>query len=127
MITEIYKCDICGKQVEVVAEGDGELIRDGEPMVYQKPKSGELGEKHIPIVTKTDRGYLVKVSSVTHPMLPEHFIQWIRFEIGGVVTHVQLSPSDNPEYEFVTDIESPDYIATEYCNIHGLWDTTSTL
>ena len=34
-------------------------------------------EKHVPVIEPIEGGYRVTVGSVEHPMLPEHYIQWI--------------------------------------------------
>lgn len=34
-------------------------------------------EKHVPVIEAQGSKVTVKVGSVTHPMLPEHFIQWL--------------------------------------------------
>ncbi len=34
-------------------------------------------KKHVPVIEPIEGGYRVTVGSVEHPMLPEHYIQWI--------------------------------------------------
>lgn len=126
-ITSVYKCEKCGKVVEIVGLGDGELTCDNEPMVLQDPQDGPLGEKHIPIVERTKKGFLVKVSTVTHPMTPEHSIRWIQLEVDGILHRAQLLPTNKPEFEFEINSDSDKYIATAYCNVHGLWDNLSVV
>lgn len=90
--------------------------------LVELPEMSGLGEeKHKPIITKTDRGYLVTVSTVEHPMLPEHYIEWIELRVGRVLHRVQLSPDDKPEYAFLIGSTDEDVSAAIYCNIHGLW------
>lgn len=33
---QIYKCEICGNVVQVIEEGEGELVCCGQPMELQK-------------------------------------------------------------------------------------------
>ena len=63
----------------------------------------------------------VKVGSVAHPMLPEHYIQWIYLltEQGG--ERKILKPGDAPEAVFVMTPGDKFIAAYEYCNLHGLW------
>ena len=82
-INAIYKCKICGNIVEMVHTGAGELVCCGQPMEIQEEKNQNEGmEKHIPVVSKTGKGYLVKVGSVIHPMEENHYIEWIEIILG---------------------------------------------
>ena len=75
---EIYKCDVCGNIIEVLHEGDGELVCCEEPMKLLEEQTEEQGkEKHVPVVEKTDKGIKVKIGSVPHPMEEKHYIEWI--------------------------------------------------
>lgn len=75
---QVYKCPICGNIVEVLHSGAGELVCCGQPMVLQKENTVDASlEKHVPVITKTATGYLVKIGSEIHPMTLEHHIEWI--------------------------------------------------
>ena len=76
-------------------------------------------EKHVPVVEKTNCGYSVKVGSAEHPMLDEHYIQWIELLTPTSVLRCELKPGCKPEAVFFTDEEC--VCAREYCNLHGLW------
>ena len=76
-------------------------------------------EKHVPVISKVDGGYKVVVGSVAHPMLENHYIQWIELVAGNEsLTHF-LKPGDAPEAVFKTDAEK--VVARAYCNLHGHW------
>ena len=76
-IREIYRCQICGNVVEVVNPG-AVLSCCGEPMKLMKENTSDgAKEKHVPVIEPIEGGYRVTVGSVEHPMLPEHYIQWI--------------------------------------------------
>jgi len=116
----IYKCEICGNIVEVLHEGDGELVCCGQPMKPMEEKTEDQGkEKHVPLIEKTKSGILVKVGSVPHPMEEKHYIEWIEVLADGKAYRKFLSPGAKPEAEF--EIRSDKVAAREYCNIHGLW------
>ena len=119
---EIYKCMKCGNVVEVLVEGEGELVCCGEPMkkLDEKNKEG-AGEKHLPVVEAKDNGVLVKVGSVPHPMDPDHWIQFIEvIRKDGKVGRKDLNPGDKPEAFF--DMNPGDIKSVrELCNKHGLW------
>ena len=61
----------------------------------------------------------VKVGSAEHPMLPEHYIQWIELLTPTDVLRHELKPGEKPEAIFLTDAK--EVTAREYCNLHGLW------
>ena len=117
---EIYRCPICGNIVEVLNHGAGELVCCGKPMILQKENTTDAAqEKHVPVVEKTDVGYRVKVGSVEHPMLDEHYIQWIELLTPKSVLRCELKPGCKPETSFFTNEEC--LCARAYCNLHGLW------
>jgi superoxide reductase len=118
---EVYKCEVCGNIVEVLHEGAGTLVCCGQNMHLQEEKTQdpEKGEKHLPIITKTEKGFLVKVGSIEHPMEEKHYIEFIEVIADGKLYKKFLKPGDKPEAEFC--IQAENIIAREYCNLHGLW------
>jgi superoxide reductase len=117
---QIYKCNICGNIVEVLHPGAGQLVCCGQPMELLVEKTEEEGrEKHLPVIEKTEKGILVKVGSVPHPMEEKHYIEWIEVWVDGEVYRKYLNPGDKPEAEFCMKGEK--IVAREHCNIHGLW------
>ena len=120
-LREIYKCNVCGNIVEVLNTGIGELVCCGQPMELQKEKTEDAAtEKHVPYIEKTNNGILVKIGqNQDHPMLDEHYIQWIQVIADGASYRKFLKPGDKPQAEF--EIRADKIQAREYCNIHGLW------
>jgi len=117
---EIYKCEICGNIVEILHTGVGTLVCCGQAMKLMKEKTKEEGnEKHIPIIKNNEEGVNVKVSSVSHPMTKEHYIEWIEISTKNGESKKFLSPDDKPEVNF--PVKNKKVKAREYCNIHGLW------
>ncbi len=117
---QIYKCEICGNIVEVLHEGEGELVCCGQPMkLYKENTTDAALEKHVPVIEKTENGFKIKIGSVAHPMIEEHYIEWIEAIVDGAAYRQFLKPGDAPEAEFC--IKADNIIAREYCNIHGLW------
>lgn len=127
---EIYKCSICGNIVQVLMTGEGELVCCGEKMEHLEAQyeENELGEKHVPeIITAwdgCDSGMCNERKFVIldkHPMLPEHYIQFIEVykKDKSEVRIKYFNPNEKAEYE-VSDIRGT--IETrEHCNVHGLW------
>ncbi|MCE5248757.1 desulfoferrodoxin [bacterium] len=116
----IYKCELCGNIVEVLHEGEGELVCCGQPMKQYKENTVDAAkEKHVPVITKTAKGFKVAVGSVAHPMEDKHYIEWIELIADGKAYRQFLKPGQVPEAEFCIDAQK--VTAREYCNIHGLW------
>jgi len=117
---EVYKCDLCGNIVEVLHEGEGQLVCCGQPMTLLTENTTDAAqEKHVPVIEKANGGYLVKVGSVAHPMEESHYIEFIELIAGDKVYRQYLKPGGRPEAFFA--VESDQVSAREYCNLHGLW------
>ena len=76
-------------------------------------------EKHVPVIEKVEGGVKVKVGSVPHPMVDNHYIEWIEIIADGKAYRQFLEPGDEPEATFCVDAE--EITAREHCNLHGLW------
>lgn len=116
---EIYRCPSCGNLIEVLNPGT-ELTCCGNPMKLMKENTTDgAREKHVPVIEKITGGYKVSVGSVEHPMLEDHYIQWIELLSDKDVLRHELQPGEKPEAIFLTDAK--EVTAREYCNLHGLW------
>jgi superoxide reductase len=117
---QIYKCAVCGNIVEVLHTGAGTLVCCGQEMQLQAENTIEASlEKHVPVIEKTEKGVIVKVGSVAHPMEDAHYIEWIEIQTASKSGKKFLKPEDKPEAEFYTSEEI--LFARAYCNLHGLW------
>lgn len=121
-LNQIYKCNICGNIVEMVHPGSGELVCCGAPMELKQPKTEDEGlEKHKPVIEKTDTGVIVRIGEVAHPMISEHYIEWIEVITEHRVYRKYLEPGNDPQAEFF--LEAEHITARAYCNVHGLWQS----
>jgi superoxide reductase len=121
--SQIYKCELCGNIVEVEHAGDGTLVCCGQPMKLMVENTSDgAKEKHVPVIEKVADGYKVSVGSVLHPMLDNHYIEWIELIADGQVYRQYLKPGDTPVAVF--KVNATDVTAREYCNLHGLWKGT---
>jgi len=113
---KIYKCESCEKILVNLGEQNGKLNKN-----ELIPGSVDAAlEKHVPAVEICENVVAVKIGEVTHPMLPEHHIEWILLETKKGFQIKYLAPGDAPEAKFVlTDDEA--VAVYEYCNLHGLW------
>ena len=119
-ILDFYKCNVCGNFVEVVLNGEGELVCCGQPMELLTENTTDAAlEKHVPVVEKTPEGYKVTVGSTEHPMLDGHYIEWIELATEKETLRKYLKPGEKPVADFKTDADA--VVAREYCNLHGLW------
>jgi len=118
--TKIYRCKTCGNIVEMLQENGGTLVCCGSEMELVKPNSTDADKaKHVPVIEKKGSGIIVKVGAVPHPMVEEHYIEWIEIMFNGKIDRQFLKPGDKPEAEF--NIQDPNIKARIYCNLHGLW------
>ena len=119
-LKQIYRCNVCGNIVEVLHTGVGTLVCCGQPMELLAEKTEDVGlEKHVPVIERTETGYLVKVGSIPHPIEENHYIEWIELIADGKYCRKFLKPSEKPEAFF--EVKAEKVSAREYCNIHGLW------
>ena len=117
---QVYRCAICGNIVEVMHPAGGTLSCCGQPMELLEENSKDAAlEKHVPVVEKIEGGFKVTVGSVEHPMLPEHYIEWIELITENQVMRKYLHPGEKPVAVFMTD--ATNVTAREYCNVHGHW------
>ena len=116
-------CRHCGNLVEVIQDAKVPMICCGEKMSVLEPNTVEAsGEKHVPVVTLSPGKVTVNVGSVAHPMIPEHYIQWVALETDAGVQRKPLVPGTAPEVSFPIGEERP-LAVYAYCNLHGLWKT----
>ncbi len=78
-------------------------------------------EKHVP--TYRVEGNLVKVTvgSTEHPMLPEHYIEWISLQTKQGNQRKELEPNQAPSVCFSICEGDEIEVVYAYCNLHGLW------
>lgn len=121
MTGTVFKCGKCGNIVEMLHHGGGTLVCCGEPMSALVEQTADSSvEKHVPIIERVDGGYTVRVGSVPHPMLENHFIEWIELVADGRSCRRHLAPGLAPEAFFPGPVATG-LSAREYCNIHSLW------
>jgi len=118
---EIYKCDKCGNIVDVLHGGPGQLVCCGEPMkLFEEQTADWKNEKHVPAVEKLENKIKVVVGSTLHPMVEDHWIEWIEVIADGKIQRKYLNPGDEPVAIFKVK-DADNIIVREYCNKHGLW------
>ena len=121
MKTKFYVCRHCGNLVGMINDSGVPLVCCGQKMEALVPNTVEAsGEKHLPVVTLTDGAVSVNVGAVDHPMVPEHYIEWVYLQIENGGQRKALKPGDAPNVSFCLGGDKAVAVYA-YCNLHGLW------
>ncbi len=122
MELKFYRCKVCGKIIAIVKDTGVPTICCGEEMEQIIPGTTDAAvEKHVPVVTVNGNIVEVKVGSVDHPMLAEHYIEWIALSTKQGNQRKVLKPSDAPKATFAI-VDGDEVVAAyAYCNLHSLW------
>ncbi len=119
---KIYRCTHCGNIVAFLKDAGVPLFCCGQKMELLVPGSVDAAqEKHVPVAKVEGHTVEVTVGAVDHPMVPEHFIEWILLETNkGYAVH-RLAAGEAPKTTFaLAEGETPKAVYA-YCNLHGLW------
>lgn len=121
---KLLKCPICGNIVEMIEDKGVPVMCCGKPMVELNANTTDGAvKKHVPVVEINGDILTVKVGSVEHPMLEEHYITMVLVEFDNRVLRVNLKPNEKPEAVFALNGYKGNVNVYEYCNLHGLWKT----
>ena len=120
---KFYICRHCGNLIEMVHDAKVPMFCCGEKLEELVPNTVEAsGEKHIPVVEVKGSQVHVNVGSVNHPMVSEHFIEWVYVETENGGYRKELHPESAPHVVFELG-EDKAVAVYAYCNLHGLWMT----
>lgn len=119
---KFYKCNVCGNLVEMVKESGVTMVCCGQDMTELIPGTSDgAHEKHVPVYKVDGCKVSVNVGAMDHPMLDEHYIEWVIVETDKGVYRINLKPEEAPKVEIII-ADSENVIAVyAYCNLHGLW------
>jgi superoxide reductase len=120
--TRFYICKHCGNIIGMILSSGAPVSCCGEEMSELVANTVDASrEKHVPVVTVDGNAVTIKVGSVPHPMLAEHYIMWVYLQTEKGGQRKCLKPGEEPTVTFkLTDDDKP-LAAYEYCNLHGLW------
>ena len=122
MEMKFYRCSHCGQIVAIVKETGVPVVCCGEPMAEVIPGTTDASlEKHVPVFTVEGNKVQVSVGSAAHPMLPEHYIEWVAIETKSGNQFKPLSPGDEPKVCFSLCDGDEVKAVYAYCNLHSLW------
>ena len=122
MEMKFYQCPKCGQIVAVVKKTGAPLVCCGEQMkVLAAGETDAAVEKHVPVFTVEGNTVHVTVGSTEHPMLPEHYIEWIAIQTKFGNQRKALTPGSEPKACFsLCEGDSVEAVYA-YCNLHSLW------
>lgn len=122
MEMKFYICEHCGNMIAMVRNKGVPVMCCGQKMTEIVPGTTDAAvEKHVPVFEVEDNIVHVKVGSVAHPMLDEHYIEWIAVQTTAGNQRKALKPGDAPEACFALCEGEEVEAVYAYCNLHSLW------
>ena len=119
---KFYRCETCGNIITKLNDSGVPVVCCGEPMKELVPGAVDGAvEKHVPAVTVDGSTVKVQIGEVEHPMMDNHYIQFIALETTSGAQIKYLKPSEKPAVEFILPAGEKAIAVYEYCNLHGLW------
>lgn len=122
MEMKFYRCPVCGQIIALVKATGSPVVCCGQPMQEMIPCSTDAAlEKHVPVYEVKNGKVHVKVGSVAHPMLEEHYIEWVSLQTKFGNQRKALTPGSAPEVCFSICEGDEVEAVYAYCNLHSLW------
>ena len=122
-MNKFYRCSHCGNLIGMVHDAGVPMMCSGQKMDALVPNTVEAStEKHLPVVTVDGDTIKVAIGSAAHPMVEEHFIEWVYVQTERGGARKALKPGAAPEVSFAMGGEKAIAVYA-YCNLHGLWMT----
>ena len=121
MNQKFYRCNHCGNIVAFVKESGVSVVCCGEKMAEIIPGTVDASrEKHVPVYSVEGNIVRVNIGAAEHPMLPEHFIEWVSIQTKQGNQRKELHPGEKPEVCFALCDGDEVEAVYAYCNLHGL-------
>ena len=122
MEQKFLRCSHCGNIIAMVKDSGVPLMCCGQKMTEIIPGTTDASvEKHVPQYSVADGVVTVTVGAVEHPMLPEHFIEWVSLQTKFGNQRKALKPGDKPVVKFYVAEDDEVEAVYAYCNLHDLW------
>jgi len=134
---KLFVCQVCGhvefgqapQNCPVCFAPKDKFIADNNAVM---PSEKEGKEKHVPQIMITDdcglipdvcRDIHIKIGSVPHPMVPDHWITWIDIYVNKAYSaRYMLTPNMQPAVSIHLKKEHSGVLTViEHCNKHGRW------
>ena len=122
MEQKFFICQHCGNIIAMVKDSGVPVMCCGEKMEELIPGTTDAAvEKHVPVFKREGGKVMVEVGAVEHPMIPEHYIEWISLQTKYGNQRKELHPGIKPYVEFYICEKDEVEAVYAYCNLHGLW------
>ena len=122
MDQKFFICKSCRNIVTPVNDNGAQITCCGDKMTELIPGAVNASrEAHVPVWNVKGCLLHVKVGAKEHPMLPDHYIEWIAVQTKRGLLLRRLCPSEKPEARFALCAGDEVEAVFAYCNIHGLW------
>ena len=119
---KFYVCNHCGNIIAYVKSSGVPVVCCGDVMKELVPNTTDAAvEKHVPVIHTDGQKVTVTVGSAKHPMLEEHYIEWIALATKQGNQRKELKPGQEPQAEFMISEDDEVVEVYAYCNLHGLW------
>lgn len=109
-----FICEHCGNIIAMIRDKGVAVQCCGEKMkeILSGTNSG-AEEKHVPVYDVKNGKVTVNIGAVEHPMVPEHYIEWVCLETEDGIQYKQLKPNMVPNVSFLY----PKRIKSKLCTL----------
>ena len=122
MKQQFFICKHCGNIIAYVKDNGVRVSCCGEEMQELIPGTTDAArEKHVPGYSVDNGTVSVNVGEIDHPMLAEHYIEWVSLQTKFGNQRKQLKPGNAPSVTFALSDGDEVEAVYAYCNLHGLW------
>ena len=122
MKQQFFICKHCGNIIAYVKDSGVRVSCCGEKMQELIPGTTDAArEKHVPVYSVENGTVSVNVGEIDHPMLAEHYIEWVSLQTKFGNQRKQLKQGDAPSVTFALSDGDEVEAVYAYCNLHGLW------
>jgi superoxide reductase len=121
---KFFVCKHCGNIIGLIKDAGVPMLCCGEKMGELEANTSDGAvEKHLPVVNATANKVEVSIGSVPHPMVTEHFIDWVYLKTNKGGQRKCLDVGSDPKVSFALTEDEEAVAVFAYCNLHGLWKT----
>lgn len=122
MEMKFYICEHCGNIIAMVKSSGVPVMCCGQAMTEIIPGTADASlEKHVPVFEVKDNKVFVTVGAAPHPMLPQHYIEWVSLQTKFGNQRKALHPGEEPKVCFSLCEGDEVEAVYAYCNLHSLW------
>lgn len=101
MEQKFFICEHCGNIIAMVKDKGVPVMCCGQKMTELVPGTTDAAvEKHVPVYSVEGNTVSVVVGDVEHPMLEEHYIEWVSLQTKQGNQRKVLKPGEKPEVCF---------------------------